>query len=210
VTVVGVIVVAFALAIVWRRRRPAPFPARLAFLLDVRLPGLRHRPAHLVRRLAVAPDMHVLEIGPGSGVYTRSLVDSGLSSRLICVDVQSAMLQKLRNRLGAHAPIVVCGNAAALPFRTGSFDRILLVTVLGEIPDREAALRECARLLSQNGMLVVAETLLDPDYVSARTLVREASEAGLVAVDRSGPWISYTQRLARGGAPCPSPTTPPP
>jgi ubiquinone/menaquinone biosynthesis C-methylase UbiE len=197
VTVFGVVVIALALAIAWRRRRRAPFPARFAFLLDIPLPGLRHERARLVHRLALEPDMHVLEIGPGSGFYTKSLVDGGLSRRLVCLDVQQAMLQRLRDRFGTRAPGVVCADASAVPFRAGSFDRILLVTVLGEIPDRDGALRECARLLSENGMLVVAETVLDADYVPARTLVREASDAGLVAVDRAGAWPSYTQRLSR-------------
>jgi ubiquinone/menaquinone biosynthesis C-methylase UbiE len=197
----AIVALALVTTIAWRRRRPAPFPARLGFLLDIPVPGLRHAPSHLVRRLALEPTMHVLEIGPGSGFYTRSLVDSGLSSRLICLDVQPAMLQKLRNRFGAHALSAVCADASALPFRAGSFDRILMVTVLGEIPDRGAALRECARLLSEHGMLVVAESVVDPDYVPAGTLVREARHAGLAAVDRSGPWISYTQRLARSALP---------
>jgi ubiquinone/menaquinone biosynthesis C-methylase UbiE len=197
-TALAAVMVAIALGVVWRRRRPAPFPARIAFLLDVPLPGLRHAPAHLVRQMALEPGMRVLEIGPGSGYYTKSLLGSGRSNRLICLDVQPAMLEKLRRRFGARAPILVCGDAAALPFRAGSFDRVLLVTVLGEIPDRDAALRECARLLDETGMLVVAEALLDPDYVPPATLVREASEAGLIAVDRSGPWLAYTQRLSRG------------
>jgi ubiquinone/menaquinone biosynthesis C-methylase UbiE len=197
-TALAAVVIVLVLGVVWRRRRPAPFPVRAAFLLDVPLPGLRHAPAHLVRRMALEPGMRVLEIGPGSGYYTKSLLHSGRSSRLICLDVQPAMLEKLRRRFGARAPILVCGDAAALPFRAGSFDRVLLVTVLGEIPDRDAALRECARLLDETGMLVVAEALLDPDYVPPATLVREASEAGLIAVDRSGPWLAYTQRLSRG------------
>jgi ubiquinone/menaquinone biosynthesis C-methylase UbiE len=193
----AVAVIALALAIAWRRRRPTPFPARFAFLLDVPLPGFRHAPAHLVRRLALEPHMSVLEVGPGSGVYTKALINSGLSIRLVCLDVQPAMLQKVRQRFGAHAPSVVCGDASLLPFRAHSFDRILLVAVLGEVPDRAASLRECARLLDENGVLLVAETVLDADYVPARTLIREASRAGLVAVDHSGGWLSYTQRLVR-------------
>ncbi len=196
-TIFAVVIIVLAVAIVWRRRSPAPFPARLALLLDIPLPGLRHAPADLVRRLALEPNMNVLEIGPGSGFYTKSLIDSGLSSRLVCLDAQPAMLQKLRKRFGAHAPSAVCGDASALPFRAGSFARVLLVTVLGEIPDRDAALRECARLLTENGMLIVAETLADPDYIPARTLVRQASDAGLSTVDRTGAWPSYTQRFSR-------------
>jgi ubiquinone/menaquinone biosynthesis C-methylase UbiE len=196
-TVFVAVVVALAAAIAWRRRRPAPYPPGVAFLLDIPLPGLRHAAADLVRRLALDAETRVLEIGPGSGFYTRALVETQLSNRLVCLDVQPAMLQKLQKRFAARAPRLVCADASALPFRPGSFDRILMVTVLGEIPDRSGALRECARLLSDDGMLIVAESLVDPDYVPARRLVQEASEAGLVAVDRAGGWLSYTQRLAR-------------
>jgi ubiquinone/menaquinone biosynthesis C-methylase UbiE len=141
--------------------------------------------------------MRVLEIGPGSGVFSEALVDLGPSTRLVCLDVQPAMLHRLRRRLGGRVPHLVCGDATALPFRDGGFGRILLVSVLGEIPDRGAALRECARLLRDDGTLIVAESVIDPDYIPPGTLVREAGDAGLVPVDRVGPWLAYTQRLAR-------------
>jgi ubiquinone/menaquinone biosynthesis C-methylase UbiE len=197
VTAVAAVVVVIALAVVWRRRYPAPYPPRLAFLLDIPLRGLRPRPAQLTRQLALEPEMRVLEIGPGSGVFTRALVDLDPPPRLVCLDVQPAMLHGLRRRLGARTPSLVCGDAGALPFRDGSFRRILLVSVLGEVPNRDRALRECTRLLSDDGELVVAESLIDPDYVSPGMLAREAKEAGLVAIGRVGPWVSYTQRLAR-------------
>jgi ubiquinone/menaquinone biosynthesis C-methylase UbiE len=107
----------------------------------------------------------------------------------------------VRRRLGARTPALVCGTASALPFRDAAFDRILMVSVLGEVPDRIAVLRECARLLTDAGTLLVAEAIVDPDYVAPRTLLREAGRAGLVALDRIGAWPSYTQRLGRTARP---------
>ena len=196
-TAVAAVVVVIVLAVAWRRRYPAPYPPRLAFLLDIPLRGLRPRPAQLARQLGLEPEMRVLEIGPGSGVFTRALVDLDRPARLVCLDLQPAMLHGLRRRLGARTPSLVCGDARALPFRDGSFGRILLVSVLGEVPNRDRALRECARLLSDDGELVVAESLIDPDYISPSTLAREAMDVGLVTVGQVGPWSSYTQRLAR-------------
>jgi SAM-dependent methyltransferase len=197
VTAVAAAVVALALAIAWRRRHPVPYPARLAFLLNIPFRGLRPEPRQLAQRLELEPGMRVLEIGPGSGVFSEALVDLGPSTLLVCLDVQPAMLHKVRQRLGGRAPRLVCGDATALPFRAGSFGRILLVSVLGEVPDRDAALRECARLLRDDGALIVAESVIDPDYIAPGTLVREAGDAGLTPVDRVGPWLSYTQWLAR-------------
>lgn len=198
--ILGGVVVVLGLAVVWQRRHPSPYPPRFAFLLDIPVPGLRPRPTRLAGRLTLEPQMHVLEIGPGSGVYTKTLLDLETPIRLVCVDLQPAMLRGLRRRLGARSPSLVCANATALPFRDRSFDRILLVSVLGEVPKHDRALAECSRVLADDGALVVAESLIDPDYIAPGRLVREASAAGLVALDRSGPWISYTQRLGRAAS----------
>jgi ubiquinone/menaquinone biosynthesis C-methylase UbiE len=189
--------VAVALALAWSRRHPKPFPAAFSFLLDTPLRDVVLARTELLRRLALEPGMRVLEIGPGSGFYTEALLAGQGVIRLICLDLQPAMLHRVRRRLGARAPNMVCGSASALPFRGGSFDRVLLMSVLGEVPDRAGALRECARLLSDAGTVLVAEALPDPDYIRLPVLVREASAAGLTPLERLGGWASYTQRFGR-------------
>ncbi len=185
------------LGLAWRRRRPEAFPALFSFLLDTPLRDLVLARLELVRRLALRPGMRVLEIGPGSGFYTEAIAGAGSAIALVCLDIQPTMLHKVRERLGARTPHLVCGSASALPFRDRSFDRILLMSVLGEVPDRAATLRECTRLLSDDGALLVAEALPDPDYIPRSRLVREAREAGLVPLERRGPWASYTQAFGR-------------
>jgi ubiquinone/menaquinone biosynthesis C-methylase UbiE len=196
-TVLAAALVALAAGVVWRRRHAKAFPPIFSFLLDTPLRDVVLARTELARRLALGPGMRVLEIGPGSGFYTEALVATDRGARLVCLDLQPAMLHKVRRRLGVRAPHLVCGSASELPFRDGSFDRILVVSVLGEVPNRHGALRECARLLSENGALVVGEALPDPDYIPPSTLVREAARAGLAPLDRAGAWPSYTQRLER-------------
>jgi ubiquinone/menaquinone biosynthesis C-methylase UbiE len=198
--------IALVLAVVWTRRHPRAFPATFTFLLDIPLRDILLARADLTRRLALEPGARVLEIGPGGGFYTEALVDDYRAAGLVCLDLQPVMLQKVRRRLGGRTPLLVCGSASALPFRDGGFERILLVSVLGEVPDRAAALRECARLLSADGRLLIAESLADPDYIRPSTLVREATDVGLAALDRKGAWPSYTQRFGRRRA-CASPAT---
>jgi ubiquinone/menaquinone biosynthesis C-methylase UbiE len=197
--VVAGALVALVVAITWRRWHPRAFPATFSFLLDSPLRDLLLARTDLARRLALEPGMRMLEIGPGGGFYTEALVAENSAIRLVCLDLQPAMLQKVRRRLGLRTPLLVCGSASALPFAAGSFDRMLLVSVLGEVPDRAAALRECARLLSTDGSLLIAEALPDADYIRPSVLVREATEVGLAAIDRKGAWPSYTQRFVRAG-----------
>jgi ubiquinone/menaquinone biosynthesis C-methylase UbiE len=191
----------FTLGVVWRRRHPRAFPGAFSFLLDLPLRDVVLARSTLPRRLELAPGMRVLEIGPGSGFYTGALVGDNADVTLTCLDLQPAMLQKLRRRLGARTPHLVCGSASELPFRDGSFDRITLMSVLGEVPDRSGALRECARTLSEDGRLLVAEALPDADYIAPVTLAREGTAAGLVPLEREGRWASYTQRFGRSERP---------
>ncbi len=193
----AVSLVAVALALAWRRRHPKPFPAAFSFLLDTPLRDIVLARTELLRRLALEPGMCVLEIGPGSGFYTESIVEAHAAAHMVCLDLQPAMLRRVRQRLGARPPSMVCGSASALPFRGGSFDRILLMSVLGEVPDRARALRECARLLSDDGTVLIAEALPDPDYIRPAVLIREASAAGLTPLEHVGSWASYIQRFGR-------------
>src|SRR5687768_11812050 len=134
-------------AIVWARRNPAPFPVAFTPLLESRLRRRVIAPDTLVERLGITTDMRVLEIGPGGGIATEALARVVPPGRLVCLDIQPRMLAKVRTRLRSAPPMLVCGSATTLPFRDASFDRIVLVTVLGEVPDRGAALRELARML---------------------------------------------------------------
>ena len=102
---------------------------------------------------------------------------------------------------GSAPPMLVCGSATILPFRDASFDRIVLVTVLGEVPDRGAALRELARMLRDGGVVAITESLPDPDFITHGRLVREASAVGLMPTTRTGSWFSYTQQLGRRRSP---------
>ena len=70
----------------------------------------------------------------------------------VALDIQEGMLERLRKRIDAAGlkniqPIL--GGIGQVEIESNSFDRALLVTVLGEIPDREAALQEIYRVLNQ-------------------------------------------------------------
>ena len=55
------------------------------------------------------------------------------------------------SRRGVHNLELRQGDATSLPYEDASFDGAFLVTVLGEIPDQEKALRELRRVLRPGG-----------------------------------------------------------
>jgi ubiquinone/menaquinone biosynthesis C-methylase UbiE len=171
------------------RLQPRPCPYSLAPVLEV--PGRRlvASPRAVLDAFAVVAGEVVVEIGPGTGYYTREiLVHLGTSGCLLCLDVQSQMLAETRRRIQGVglAPWFVQADARALPIRSTSVDCVVLVTVLGEIPDRSRALAEMRRILKPGGRLCVSEQFLDPDFVTSTTLRRELTACGLREVSTSG------------------------
>jgi ubiquinone/menaquinone biosynthesis C-methylase UbiE len=89
------------------------------------------------------------------------------------------------------------GDARTLPYENESFDAAYLVTVLGEIPDQDAALRELARVVRPAGRIVVGELAGDPHMVPAGALARRAEAVGLRVERRVGPPFGYFAVLGR-------------
>jgi ubiquinone/menaquinone biosynthesis C-methylase UbiE len=79
----------------------------------------------------------------------------------------------------------------------GLADRALLVTVLGEIPDREAALREVFAALKPGGTLSVTETIFDPHFQRRDTVLRLADAVGFREKAFFGNRMAFALNLER-------------
>ena len=77
------------------------------------------------------------------------------------------------------------------------YDRAVLVTVLGEIPDRERALNEIFGLLKPGGILSITEIVFDPHYQSRKTVTHLAHLAGFREKAFFGNRLSFTINLEK-------------
>jgi ubiquinone/menaquinone biosynthesis C-methylase UbiE len=195
------LVAAAALAIVgvalWWRKNPSACPYSQRFWVEAPHPIITRD--RLREVLAPQAGERVLEIGPGTGYYTLDLADwLGPEGSVEVFDLQQEMLdhtiRRARER-GLWNVSPTQGNAEDLPYDDDSFDAVILITVLGEIPDQDAALREVARVLKPEGRLVVGELFGDPHMVTVRSLERRGETAGLRLARRSGPSLAYFARL---------------
>jgi SAM-dependent methyltransferase len=181
------------------RLRPAPCPYSLAGALEV--PGRRlvAGPERVLTAFGIHSGERVLEIGPGIGFYSveaaRRVAPSG---RLICLDIQQEMLIEARRRVAVaeQRADFLRGDAGTLPLRSASVDQVFLITVLGELPDRRAALKEIRRVLVPGGRLSVCEQFPDPDFVTPRTLRRDLRAAGFIEVRTRG-YLFYTSTWSK-------------
>lgn len=178
------------------RQKHEPMPHTQAHHLLNPLRGLILSPKGLVRRLNLRPDSTVLELGPGPGYFSPEVARAVPGGRLVLVDVQQEMLDMAKERLEAKG----IGNveyrradAISLPAESESFDVVFLVTVLGEVPDRDACLREIHRVLRPHGLLSITEFKIgDPDFISRPELTASVQSAGFRCCARHGILFHYT------------------
>jgi ubiquinone/menaquinone biosynthesis C-methylase UbiE len=196
VAAVGLLAAAAAgVAVVLSDKAPYPYAQRR--LLDIPLPLLTCR--RLDALLQPRPGERVLEIGPGTGLQSLHVAPQlGAGGQLAIVDIQQQMLDHVtaraaRNSIGNISPHLA--GADALPFPDAYFDGAYLVTVLGEIPQRQAALRELRRVLKPGGRLVIGE-FADRHHVTLPTLITMANAAGLSFRRRTGMPFAYYALLA--------------
>jgi 2-polyprenyl-3-methyl-5-hydroxy-6-metoxy-1,4-benzoquinol methylase len=95
---------------------------------------------------------NVLEVGCGSGYYTRALVEAG--ARVTATDLSPAYVEQARG-LAPGAEFSV-EDAQRLSFEDESFDRVLMTEVVEHVPEPARAVAEAARVLRPGGLLALS------------------------------------------------------
>ena len=186
VALVAFVVAMLLVAAVWRlasSRQSLPCPVWLRWLVEIDNPFTKtNRSAFIVERLALAPGMRILDAGCGPGRLTVPLARRvGASGRVVALDIQPGMVARARVKVEAAGLGNVDFLVAALGRGTlaaNHFDRAVLVTVLGEIPDRTAAFAELFSAMKPDGVLAVVEVIFDPHFQTRPAVTALAIASG--------------------------------
>jgi demethylmenaquinone methyltransferase/2-methoxy-6-polyprenyl-1,4-benzoquinol methylase len=135
--------------------------ARYDLMNDLMSMGL-HRvwKAVAISQANVRPGQHVLDVASGTGDLALAFAKRvGPQGRVVMSDINGQMLTRGRNRLidqGCPVESVVC-DAEHLPFPDASFDLVTVAFGLRNMTDKQAALKEMARVLKPGGKCFVLE-----------------------------------------------------
>jgi SAM-dependent methyltransferase len=136
-------------------------------------PAGRIRWARRVKMLSshLKPGMTVLELGCGTGSFTRELARSGAD--VVAIDVSPELLEMARANSSAPNVQYQIQNAYALSYSEGTFDSVVGSSVLHHL-EVEKALRDAYRVLKPGGTIYFTEpNMLNPQ----------------IAIQKNVPWI---------------------
>jgi ubiquinone/menaquinone biosynthesis C-methylase UbiE len=176
--------------------RPYPLPRQFAGMLDLPLRRQYLDPGEVLGMYGVSSGMTLLDAGCGTGLFTvemaRMLGDSG---QVHAVDVQASMLERTRARAAGagvtHMVQLHHGGVYDLPFADDTVDLAVLISTLGEVPDKPAALSELRRVLKPGARLGISEELLFTTYQVSGSARRWAEEAGFRYLAKTGSPLCY-------------------
>ena len=155
----------------------------------------------------VGPSDRLLEVGCGSGVTSRWLVQEGLcTSPVTALDLNPFLLDEARmltEREGIGGAVEYHqGNAEDLTFPSGSFDIVFSVTLIEEC-DADKAISEMVRVLKPGGRIAVAVRACDMPVFWNLPLdpnIKSKAQAPIVQVAPAGcADASLMQRLRAAG-----------
>jgi len=180
-------------AALWWRKNPSACPYGQRFWVEAPHPLITRERLRSVLR--PQPGERLLEVGVGTGYYSCDLAEwVAPDGTLELFDLQQEFLDHVM-RAAAERDLTnlvpTRGDATDLPYEDASIDAVVLTAVLGEIPDREAALSEIRRVLKPTGRLIVGELFGDPHFTSRKSLKKMGAEANLELTEASGPRLGY-------------------
>lgn len=117
----------------------------------------------LLKRANLSGDAHLLDVGCGAG-HTSAYIAQNYGCTVMGVDISSDAVDHARS-LHAREPYAkllqfLVADAHSLPFDDGQFDVVVCESVLFFIHDKEAALKEMARVLKPKGYLALNEIIV--------------------------------------------------
>ncbi len=102
--------------------------------------------------------LEIADIGCGAG--TQSLAWAELGHSVHGLDINQPLLELARQRAAAEVRRIDfrLGSSTQMPWQSGSMDVCVVLELLEHVADWQSCIRECARILRRNGILLLTTT----------------------------------------------------
>jgi phosphatidylethanolamine/phosphatidyl-N-methylethanolamine N-methyltransferase len=131
-------------------------------------PTLHPGRVEAIKRMSIAPDARVLEVGVGTGI---NLALYPRDAQIIGIDFSASMLEKARERMWkkelANARLLQM-DAADLKFPDNSFDIVYAPYLISVVPDPVQVAQEMRRVCRPGGRIIFLNHFLSPNFLLSK------------------------------------------
>lgn len=116
----------------------------------------------------ITPGMNVLEIGCGTGYYTKELEKTG--AKITAIDISPDLLEVAKSNVKSDHVIFMIDNAYHMSLGDETFDTVVGISVLHHL-EIEKALKEIYRVLKPGGTIRFSEpNMLNPQIAIEKNI----------------------------------------
>jgi len=198
--------------------QPQEYFDQLAPTWDKELtPERLQRLASIVKELGIKPGDYVLDIGSGTGVLLPFLITAvGDEGKIVALDFSAEMLVQAQTKNFPPMVGLAQADVVAIPLADNSVDLAICNSAFPHFSDKGKALKEIARVLRDNGRLVICHTMsramlnqlhrsvggviahdLLPDESQLRRLIKQAGLKITHFEDSSERYLVIAEKSAR-------------
>ena len=146
--------------------------------------------------------MTVLDLGCGPGFFSLDMAQMvGKSGRVIAVDLQEGMLQKLRDKIQGteHERRITLHKCEENKIGVSEeIDFVLAFYMVHEVPNQEEFFNEIGVILKPKGQVLVVEPPFHISKSAFEETIRKARNAGFTLIERPKVLFSKTAVLKKG------------
>jgi ubiquinone/menaquinone biosynthesis C-methylase UbiE len=154
---------------------------------------LLHDFAVAMLTLEPAPGDLILDLGAGA-CWCSDLLGR-LNRKSIAVDISLDMLRAGRARPSGDSIRAVAGDLELLPFRTATFRKAVCLNAIHHVPDIPKAIREVARVLTEDGVALFSE----PGLGHAQAAVATAAVSDFGVLEQEVLIAEFTRACRNAG-----------
>lgn len=157
--------------------------------------ALKRRARRMLEELELKKGDKILDAGCGDGFYLHLLSSLG-NYAITGIDFDKAALQSAKKNLkGIKNISILHGSVLELPFKSKSFDKVIMTEVAEHLPDDLKGLQEIYRVLKPGGILVL--TVPNHNYPFLWDPVNKILEKTTQKHIRSGFWAGIWNQHIR-------------
>jgi ubiquinone/menaquinone biosynthesis C-methylase UbiE len=130
----------------------------------------------MVSHLFMKKNLKILELGCGSGSFTKTLSQTFPDAHITAVDLSPSYIRKAKRRfLNQKNVHFLTGDAQFLPFKANQFDAVVSVFMHHELPKavRSEVIRESVRVVKPDGFWGLLDSLQLEDTPELNWALRE-------------------------------------